>query len=98
MKDEVAVFGEKGSLIGVVSLPDKNREIINGPGIILLNSGLLHRVGPNRLYVKIARNAATSGLVAFRFDLSGIGDKVLLEIQDWLWIIFLINSGFEPSF
>lgn len=75
MKDEVAVFGEKGSLIGVVSLPDKNREIINGPGIILLNSGLLHRVGPNRLYVKIARNAAVSGLIAFRFDLSGIGDS-----------------------
>ena len=47
------------------------------PAIILLNAGLLHRVGPNRLYVKIARNLAAMGFVVFRFDFSGIGDSAV---------------------
>jgi len=40
-----------------------------------LNSGLVHRVGPNRLYVNLARRVAELGLTALRFDLSGVGDS-----------------------
>lgn len=47
------------------------------PAVILLNSGLLHRVGPNRFYVKMARRLAAMGVVALRFDLSGIGDSTV---------------------
>jgi len=42
---------------------------------IFLNSGLVHRVGPNRLYVRLAREMAGLGISSLRFDLSGIGDS-----------------------
>jgi pimeloyl-ACP methyl ester carboxylesterase len=45
------------------------------PGIVLLNAGLVHRVGPNRLTVKLARRVAASGFHVLRFDLGGIGDS-----------------------
>jgi len=35
----------------------------------------VHRVGPNRLYVELARHWARSGHVALRFDIAGIGDS-----------------------
>ena len=43
--------------------------------MLLLNSGLLHRVGPYRLHVSLARRLASFGFLVLRFDLSGIGDS-----------------------
>lgn len=46
------------------------------PGLILLNGGIIHRVGPNRLYVELARHVADGpGHAVLRFDLAGIGDS-----------------------
>jgi pimeloyl-ACP methyl ester carboxylesterase len=45
------------------------------PAIVLLNAGLIHRVGPNRLYVKMARRLAGLGFSVLRFDFSGLGDS-----------------------
>jgi pimeloyl-ACP methyl ester carboxylesterase len=39
----------------------------------------MHRVGPNRLHVKIARTLAAMGFVALRFDFSGVGDSKVRE-------------------
>ena len=39
------------------------------------NIGLNHRVGPNRLYVELARTLAAAGFRSLRFDLSGFGDS-----------------------
>jgi hypothetical protein len=75
MREKVAVFGGRGSLVGIVSEPESGVKTDNYPGIIFLNSGLLHRVGPNRLYVNLARNLALAGFMAMRFDLSGMGDS-----------------------
>jgi pimeloyl-ACP methyl ester carboxylesterase len=44
-------------------------------GVILLNPGIVHRVGPGRIYVKIARALAAEGFLSLRFDFSGIGDS-----------------------
>jgi hypothetical protein len=44
-------------------------------GFIIVNSGLLHRVGPFRLYVEIARRIADSGFPSIRLDQSGKGDS-----------------------
>ena len=75
MMEEVAQFGDAGALVGVVTLPD-GPTVRNGlPGVILLNAGRLHRVGPNRMYVRLARRLATAGFPVLRFDLSGIGDS-----------------------
>lgn len=86
MKEKVVLFGKTKSLVGILTAPPeteggskrsgrgRNRDK-GRPGIIFLNSGLLHRVGPNRLYVKMARALASHGFVVLRFDLSGIGDS-----------------------
>lgn len=42
--------------------------------IVILNAGIIHRVGANRMHVEAARLFARSGLAAVRFDLSGLGD------------------------
>lgn len=73
MREKVLRFGVERGLSGVLSEPD---EIVPGaPGVVLLNSGILHHVGPSRLYVSLARRLATEGHVSFRFDFSGIGDS-----------------------
>lgn len=73
MKEEAVQFGEMDSLVGVVT--SAVRGINDKPGVILLNPGIVHRVGPNRIYVKIARALAVQGFTVLRFDLSGIGDS-----------------------
>ena len=44
---------------------------------VLLNAGSVHRQGPFRLYVHLARQLAGLGFASFRFDQPGIGDAVL---------------------
>jgi pimeloyl-ACP methyl ester carboxylesterase len=44
------------------------------PIVVLLNAGLVHRVGPFRLYVPLARTLAAAGFPVVRFDQPGVGD------------------------
>ena len=46
-----------------------------GRAVILLNAGSIHRIGPNRLYVALARRIAARGDLVLRLDLAGIGDS-----------------------
>lgn len=75
MSESVSVFGKSRSLVGILTDPPGETRGDDLPAILLLNAGIIHRVGPNRLYVKIARILAASGFVVFRFDFSGIGDS-----------------------
>ena len=43
--------------------------------VICLNSGAVHLMGPNRLWVRIAREWAARGVAVLRLDFSGIGDS-----------------------
>lgn len=43
-------------------------------GILLLNSGAVHHIGPSRQYVTLAREWASAGHIVMRVDLRGIGD------------------------
>jgi pimeloyl-ACP methyl ester carboxylesterase len=43
--------------------------------LILLNAGAVRRIGPNRMYVAIARRCAAAGTLVVRADLAGIGDS-----------------------
>jgi hypothetical protein len=43
--------------------------------VILLTTGTEHRIGPNGLYVALAREWAASGHIVLRYDLGGIGDS-----------------------
>ncbi|HEM46841.1 MAG TPA: hypothetical protein ENO23_07330, partial [Alphaproteobacteria bacterium] len=62
-------------LAGILS--EARREPGQGPrpGVLLLNSGILHRVGACRQNVRIARRLAGEGFHVLRFDFSGIGDS-----------------------
>lgn len=75
MMENVYTFGKDGSLVGVVTEPDSHPQKDSLPGVVLWNAGLLHRVGPFRLYVDMARKLASMGFLVFRFDLAGKGDS-----------------------
>ncbi|MHB1133199.1 MAG: alpha/beta fold hydrolase [Chloroflexota bacterium] len=49
------------------------------PAVLLLSGGLMHKVGPNRAFVRLARRLAAMGRVAMRFDRSGVGDSDFRE-------------------
>lgn len=67
-------FGEGGVLFGIVSAPAQPRP--GRPAIVLLNAGLVHRVGPFRLHVELARRLAARGFVTLRLDQSALGDSL----------------------
>jgi dienelactone hydrolase len=72
-RERVVRFGPEQSLMGILTTP---REVRPGaPHVVLVNAGIVHRVGPNRVYVDIARSLAAQGFPVLRFDLSGLGDS-----------------------
>ena len=77
VRETALVFGSHQSLFGVLAEPAEfsNSNFRSKTGILMLNVGGNHHIGPNRIYVKMARSWASSGYRAFRFDLAGIGDS-----------------------
>lgn len=71
------MFGTGQLLFGILTepaeLPTLNPR--SETAILMLNVGGNYRIGPNRLYVKMARSLAALGYRALRFDLPGIGDS-----------------------
>lgn len=74
MSEKVCQFGPDNGLVGMLTQPD-GQSGPQGPVVVLLSAGLLHRVGPFRLYISLARELAVAGVSSLRFDLSGIGDS-----------------------
>ena len=66
------VFGDFNHLVGVSSIP---AQVVKSTAVIFVNSGLLHNIGPYRLYVRLARSFERDGIISLRFDLSGIGES-----------------------
>jgi alpha/beta superfamily hydrolase len=78
MKEHALKFGANESLIGILTegdLVDSSCNANKGLAALLFNAGLIHHVGPNRIYVKLARRLAGMGITTLRFDFSGIGDS-----------------------
>jgi pimeloyl-ACP methyl ester carboxylesterase len=46
-----------------------------GKAVLLLNSGAVHHIGPNRLHVALARHLAKRGYTVLRMDMAGLGDS-----------------------
>jgi pimeloyl-ACP methyl ester carboxylesterase len=104
---ELAVqFGRSQSLVGILSRPASELPV-RRPAVVILNTGIAHRIGHHRMYVKMARDLAALGHLAFRFDFSGIGDSAsrgdglspieahkadLAEALDWLTASFDVNE------
>jgi len=77
MTERLARFGEGGRLIGVVTEPPSGGALPARLGLVVLNVGMLHRVGPFRLGVELARRVAGLGATSLRFDISGLGDSIV---------------------
>jgi len=75
MREKVLRFGENRSLVGVVCEPAGGPADQDATALLFINSGLVHRVGPSRLYVNAARALSKTGVLTMRFDLSGVGDS-----------------------
>jgi pimeloyl-ACP methyl ester carboxylesterase len=69
--EHVARFGE--DLVGIMTIPAQMAP--GAPACLLLNTGVMNRIGPHRLNVKIARGLAAVGVPSLRLDLSGLGDS-----------------------
>lgn len=70
-----SLHGFDDGLVGVLTRPLGRSP--RGTALVLLNAGLVHRMGPFRLYVQMARRLAAQGHVVLRFDQSGLGDSRL---------------------
>jgi pimeloyl-ACP methyl ester carboxylesterase len=77
VREESLYFGEGDGLFGVLTEPSAGSVRRGSPAIVFLNVGANHRVGPNRMYVRLARDLAARGYLAFRFDLGGLGDSLV---------------------
>ncbi len=73
MIENIIQFSDKGSMLGILTEPNSPSSEL--PAFIFVNSGLLHRIGPFRIYVSLSRELAQHGFTSFRIDLSGKGDS-----------------------
>lgn len=76
MNERTLQFGPSRELVGTLCTPvNRAGAARSRPGLLLLNAGIVHRIGPHRINVRLAREAATMGLPSLRFDLAGRGDS-----------------------
>lgn len=73
--ESVVLLGPRRSLVGIYTPPTGDSSGHEDICVVILNAGIIHRVGPNRLHVELARALSVAGLPAVRLDLSGIGDS-----------------------
>lgn len=73
MNEIPMIFGAERHLVGTLALPATPAS--QPMGILLFNAGVVHRIGPHRINVKLARHLASLGFPSLRFDLSGQGDS-----------------------
>lgn len=72
IKERTFTFGDGAAMVAITSEASVDPAL---PAVLLLNAGIVHRIGPARNTVEVARALAAEGFLAMRFDLSGIGDS-----------------------
>lgn len=67
------VFGREGHrLVGIMHIADSREK---RPGVILFHGFTGNKIEPHRIFVKIGRKLASSGINVLRFDFYGSGDS-----------------------
>lgn len=77
LRESAVHFGPAGDLFGVLSEPERlpGDTTACDTAVLMLSVGGNYRVGPNRIYTRLARSMAQAGYCALRFDLPGLGDS-----------------------
>lgn len=73
--EQALLLGPRKSMVGVITPASTQVSVPDAPFIVILNAGIIHRVGPNRMHVLLARSLAAAGFGVLRVDLSGLGDS-----------------------
>jgi pimeloyl-ACP methyl ester carboxylesterase len=74
MIERTFLIGAESRMVATLCLPDGAGKPA-ATGLMLFNSGMIGRIGPHRLNVHVARQAASKGVASLRFDLRGVGDS-----------------------
>lgn len=75
MKQKAVRFGRHQEMTGILATNDKQ----DGPcklAFLTWNTGISHKMGPNRVAVELSHTLTRIGLPVFRFDLTGRGDSL----------------------
>ena len=78
---ETALRTPEGDLFAITTQPGPAQSTT--PRMVVLpNAGSVCNIGPNRIYVQIARALAASGITVVRFDLRNLGESVTGDVND----------------
>ena len=78
IRERLLSFGPQDGLFGILSLPSVEERKMP---VVIPNAGIVHRIGPHRLHVRLARHLAGLGHPVLRFDLHGLGDSAPIPGQ-----------------
>ena len=74
ISEQAVLLGQRQSLVGVLARAVAEMPA-DGSAVVILNTGIIHRVGHHRMFVTMSRALAAAGHTVLRFDFSGIGDS-----------------------
>lgn len=74
MNERVLRLGSQGHLLGILTPAQGEPEPV---AVLILNAGVVHRIGPHRTSVKVARDLSSRGWHCLRFDAAGVGDSAV---------------------
>lgn len=72
--EQAFLIGKRQALVGILTRPAAPASE-RRPAVVILNTGVIHRVGHHRMYVTMSRALARAGHVVLRFDFSNVGDS-----------------------
>jgi alpha-beta hydrolase superfamily lysophospholipase len=72
-REQPVSFGSDIPLFGIMTQPAQKEA--RRRGVIFINAGADHHMGPSRMHVSLARRWARSGYYVLRMDLAGLGDS-----------------------
>lgn len=75
IRESVVEFGPSNRFVGVLTRPAGESSEPAEVAVVITNAGIIHRVGPHRLHVRLGRTFAEHGYPTLRYDLPGIGDS-----------------------
>jgi pimeloyl-ACP methyl ester carboxylesterase len=74
LREQPVLLGKQHSLVGIFARPVE-QGLSDKPIVVILNTGIVHRVGHHRMFVTMSRELVRAGFSVLRFDLSGLGDS-----------------------